>query len=150
MIASPKQLSQDHLSLQSLRFNSNFFRFSPPTLAGTRKRHVTSERLSESSLSLDGTTPHFFGFLRGNSTTSGQVLAHLKISILIEHATVQTVVLKILTPIIRIFPDYDNFLAESALRPGLDCFLSGSGEHERHEFAMSGYQISFAIGRWGL
>ena len=36
------------------------------------------------------------------------------ISTLIEHATAQTVVLRILTPIVRIFPDYD-FPAEGGL-----------------------------------
>ena len=51
-----------------------------------------------------------------NSTTSGpkrqDTLLTFKISTLIEHATV---VLRILTPILLIFPDYDNFPAEGGL-----------------------------------
>lgn len=70
-----------------------------------------------SKVTFDGIS-HLRGLL-SQVSLDGHVLTHLKVSTLIEHATAQTVVLRILTPIIRIFPDYDDFPAEGGrLLPG--------------------------------
>ena len=61
------------------------------------------------------TTSHSFSCPRANSTTSEHVLAHLKITSLIKHAIAQTVVSRMLIPIVRIFSDHDDPPAEGGL-----------------------------------